>query len=167
MGDASTLNAKSGILASASYCSCWPAPCYRTPKSKNHRHELGEILISLGRWINRAVNRSKPSGGATCARGAVQGSRGGRTASSIPNMSAVDHFSDVRQTSRQVRKVPKTDIQDSNHAGEIRAVTRPEIVVVDKAAGLARNRILRIHPPLSAHLVSSIYYSAPDAIAEF
>jgi hypothetical protein len=44
------LNAKSGILASASYCSCWPAPCYRWPeKSKNHRHELGEILISLGR----------------------------------------------------------------------------------------------------------------------
>ena len=64
------------------------------------------------------------------------------------------------------RFVPKTDIQGSNHAGEIRAVTRPEIVVVDKAAGLARNRILRIHPPLSAHLVSSIYYSAPDAIAE-
>jgi hypothetical protein len=50
MSDASTLNEKSGILASASYCSFWPAPRYQGPeKSKNHRHELGEILISLGR----------------------------------------------------------------------------------------------------------------------
>ena len=50
MNNASMLNAKSGILASASYCSCWPAPRYQGPeKSKNHRHELGEILISLGR----------------------------------------------------------------------------------------------------------------------
>src|SRR5258708_24319108 len=35
------------------------------PKSKNHRHELGEILISLGRSINGAINRPEPSGGAT------------------------------------------------------------------------------------------------------
>jgi hypothetical protein len=82
-------------------------------------------------------------------------------------MSALPHKADINARDCDVRFVPKTDIQGSNHAGEIRAVTRPEIVVVDKAAGLARNRILRIHPPLSAHLVSSIYYSAPDAIAEF
>ena len=52
MRDASVLSAKSGILASASYYSYDRHPCYRGLKSKNHRRELGETLISLGRGRN-------------------------------------------------------------------------------------------------------------------
>src|SRR5450755_1976627 len=102
MGNASTLNAKSGILASASYCSCWPTPRYQGPeKSKNHRHELGEILISLGR--DRAifrgfcglVTRDLQDAGPVRAQvdyhparlrsrcGTIQGSRGSRIALSV------------------------------------------------------------------------------------
>jgi hypothetical protein len=31
-------------------------PCYRWPKSDNHRHDLGEILISLG-FRNRQITK--------------------------------------------------------------------------------------------------------------
>src|ERR1700730_3844765 len=102
MSDASTLNEKSGILASASYCSCWPAPRNQGPeKSKNHRHELGEILISLGRdrtifrWLFGPVTRDLQDDGPVWTQvdrhparlrsrcRAIQRSRGSRIALSV------------------------------------------------------------------------------------